>query len=267
MGEKLSKAPVYFTIAQVRFNSIQKMDSFAPDIQEKFRKVSFSDAQTISLNGLDFGFATVGNSLNPPVPVRQSLHIYSNFEKTECFILDQSSLTFQTTEYGDFQSFSETFLRGLKIVDQVIGGIDFVDRIGLRYLNAFQAENGKHITYSLNPKIVGTFDNPEMQISHSFVETAYIRNRKNVLARTIIMNGQFNFPLDIQLGALRLSKRLNDISGEHATLDIDSSTSVRQKFDIASVSIELRLIHDEIEYSFNRIVSPSALENWKTDLT
>lgn len=263
MGEKLNKAPVYFTIAQVRFNSVQKMDSFAPDIQEKFRKAFFADAQTIILNGFNLGPGTPGGIVQMPAQVTQSLHSYSNFGRTECFILDQSSLTFQSTDYGGFEPFSETFVTGLGIVDQVIDGIDFTDRIGLRYLNAFEPENGESIGEYLNPEVVGKFDQSEMQISHSVVETAYIRNSKNVLARTIILNGPFNFPFDIQLGSLTLNSRLKGISRMHATLDIDSSTSKREKFGLPEVTKELKLIHDEIEYAFKRIVAPHALEIWK----
>lgn len=264
MGEKLSKAPVYFTIAQVRFNSVQKMDTFAPDIQEKFRKATFSDAKNITLTGLNFGLGVNNAPIQFPVPVTQTQHSYSNFENTKCFILDQSSLTFQSTDYNGFDSFSKTFLSGLQFVDEVVEGIDFVDRIGMRYLNAFKPQMGHSLHQYLNPKVVGLFDDSEKQISHSFSETVYVRNRKNVIARTVILNGSFNFPLDTQLGSLVVNKRfVEEISGLHSSLDIDSSTSERQKYSINLVSDELAKIHAEVENAFKEIVLPYALEAWK----
>lgn len=263
MGEKLSKAPVYFTIAQVRFNSVQKMDSYAPDIQEKFRKATYSDAQTITLNGLNFGIGVNDAPLQMPVPIRQTQNTYANFDKTECFILDQSSLTYQATKYRGFETFSETFLKGMEFVNDVVEGLDFVDRIGMRYLNAFEAQNTEHITEYLNPKVIGLFDDSQKQNSQSFSETVYKRNDKNVIARTIILSGRFNFPFDAQPGALAVNNRFKEISGVHSTLDIDSSTSTRQRFSINLVTDELKLIHDEIESAFKEIVSSKALEIWK----
>lgn len=263
MGEKLSKAPVYFTIAQVRFNSVQKMDSYAPDIQEKFRKEAYSDAQTVTLNGLNFDIGVNDAPFQMPIPIRQTQHTYSNFDKTECFILDQSSLTYQATEYRGFETFSESFLKGLVFVDDVVEGLDFVDRIGMRYLNAFKARNSEPIAEYLNPKVTGLFDDSQKQISHSFSETVYKRNDKDIIARTIILSGKFNFPFDAQPGALAVDNRFKEISGIHSTLDIDSSTSTRQRFSIDLVTHELKLIHNEIESAFKEIVSHKALEIWK----
>lgn len=263
MGEKLRNAPVYFTIIQVRFNTIQKMDSFAPNIQEKFRKASFSDAQTNTLNTLNLSFGMSDAPAQQPIPLKQQTqHTYSNFENTACFILDQSSLTFQTTEYDTFKTFSETFLDGLKFVDEVVEGIDFVDRIGIRYLNAFKARDNESITAYLNTKVVGLFDEAEIKTSHSFTETVYSRNRKNIVARTIILNGPFSFPFDVQPGALKVGDRFRKISETHGALDIDGSNIERLKFGLTSLAAELNSVHDEIEVAFTKIVSPHALKIW-----
>ena len=264
MGEKLSNAPVYFTIVQVRFNSIPKMDSFAPNIQEKFRKATFPDAQTNTLSTLNLSFGVSDAVGQQPIPLKQQTqHTYSNFENSACFILDQSSLTFQTTRYDTFETFSETFLMGLKLVNEAVEGIDFVDRIGIRYLNAFKAQGEESIVSYLNAKVVGLFGEAESQTTHSFTETVYVRNKKNIVARSIILNGPFSFPLDVQPGALKVAERFKKISETHGALDIDGSTIERQKFDMASVTEELQLVHNEVEAAFTAIVLPHALEVWK----
>jgi uncharacterized protein (TIGR04255 family) len=38
MARKMTRAPVYFAIMQARFNPILALDSYAPQIQERFRK-------------------------------------------------------------------------------------------------------------------------------------------------------------------------------------------------------------------------------------
>ena len=45
MGTKMRSAPVYFTIAQARFNPILTLDAYAPQIQERLRKEGFPDAK------------------------------------------------------------------------------------------------------------------------------------------------------------------------------------------------------------------------------
>ena len=93
MSKKMKNAPVYFTIIQARFNSIQKMDEFATNIQEKFRKTEFPDAQTVILNTLNLNFGNPSEAVQAQAPNRQlTQHTYSNFERTACFVLDSSSL-------------------------------------------------------------------------------------------------------------------------------------------------------------------------------
>ena len=43
MSSRMKNAPVYFTIAQIRFNPILSLQSFVPGIQESFRKHGFAD--------------------------------------------------------------------------------------------------------------------------------------------------------------------------------------------------------------------------------
>lgn len=43
MGAPLKNPPVYFTIAQVRFNTILKLAEFLPAIQENLRNAGFPD--------------------------------------------------------------------------------------------------------------------------------------------------------------------------------------------------------------------------------
>ena len=45
MGRKLSQAPVFFTLVQVRFNPILALDSYVPKIQDELRRQGYPDAQ------------------------------------------------------------------------------------------------------------------------------------------------------------------------------------------------------------------------------
>ena len=121
MGQKLRNAPVYFTIVQARFNPILALDTYAPKVQESLRKQGFPDAQKGVL-------ATFNLSLGSPreAPPRRcrskqtTRYTFLNIERTAGFVLDQAALSFQTTEYDVFESFSAAFLAGLRTVHEVV---------------------------------------------------------------------------------------------------------------------------------------------------
>ena len=129
MGKKMRHAPVYFTIVQVRFNPIMALDDYAPKIQDRMRREGFPDLQKSMLATFNLNVVS-GETAPAQVPVAQTArYIFANMTKTAGFILDQGSLSFQTTDYDVFSTFSETFVAGLKIVHDVVG-LGYVDRIG-----------------------------------------------------------------------------------------------------------------------------------------
>ena len=67
MGARLRAAPVFFTIAQVRFNPILSLEAYAPQIQERLRKEGLPDAQ----KGL---LATINLNLNAACPLKAAHH-------------------------------------------------------------------------------------------------------------------------------------------------------------------------------------------------
>ena len=55
MGQQMKNAPVYFTVAQVRFNPVLSLSTFIPVIQDSFRKRRYPDfkkAVTLMFNYL-----------------------------------------------------------------------------------------------------------------------------------------------------------------------------------------------------------------------
>jgi len=136
MSKKMSRAPVYLGLAQVRFNRLLALDNYAPTIQEALRKLGYPDfrkvmAQTFSLNWRDRSRA---DKLSPRPPLLSTVFQHG---KTLGFILLQDSLTYMATEYDVFETFSQRLLEGLGIIDSTVGGLSYTDRVGVRYLDAF----------------------------------------------------------------------------------------------------------------------------------
>ena len=65
MGKKMSRAPIYYALAQVRFNAVLALDQYVPTIQDDFRKVGFTDYQKVFL-------ATINLASTDPAQQNQS---------------------------------------------------------------------------------------------------------------------------------------------------------------------------------------------------
>ena len=75
-------------------------------------------------------------------------------DRTEGFILDQDSITFHTTHYKTHREFIESALLGLETVHKVVT-LDFVSRIGMRYLDAVIPREGESVEQYLMPGLHG----------------------------------------------------------------------------------------------------------------
>jgi uncharacterized protein (TIGR04255 family) len=268
MGNKMKNAPVYFTIAQVRFNTVWTLDSYAPAIQESMRKEGFPDAQkgilsTFNLTPVNLP-ASASEVGQQQVPVAQTTRYhFNNMEGTSGFFLDQGALSFQTTDYDKFESFSEMLLRGLEIVHGAVG-LSYYERIGVRYLDAVFPKAGEPVANYLDNSVVGLAGKIDgQQLVYSLSETVTQTPVCKVVARTIVQNGALGLPPDLQPIQLKLPKRFENLNGPHAILDTDGSYEQRESFNINNLKNRLLAIQKEISKSFRATVSPYALTVWE----
>ncbi len=265
---RMKNAPVYFALAQVRFNNLWALDTYAPGIQESFRKVGFPDAQkgvVSTFNLSPANMPSAGGELVPQqIPVVQATqHRFANMEKSEGFYLDQSSMSFQTTYYEDFEKFSKTFLKGLQIVSEAVGGLSYIERIGMRYLDAIFPKEGESLIDYLEASLLGLSDRLEGVTQYSFSETYTKTETANLLSRSIVEHGPVGLPPDLQPMFLTLQDRFSQLpAAKHATIDTDASVERRQSFDLAVVSKTLDAIHTEASNSFKASVTDFARKTW-----
>ena len=133
MGTKLSSAPLYYTVAQVQFNPVLDLDGYIPAIQSKMRETHFSDYKKEVVQRLVFPFGNAEqDQMAAPTVASQSRYLFGDIDGRSSFMLETNTLSFQTTRYDTFETFSETLLGGLRILHNALG-LDFVERIGLRY--------------------------------------------------------------------------------------------------------------------------------------
>lgn len=190
MGKKMSNAPVYYTVAQVQFNPILNVDSYLPSIQSQMRGMRFPDYKHEVFQQLILPFdGTDAGQVTPPSLAPQSRYLFGDMEGRSCFLLEQNAMSFQTTAYDTFETYSEVLLKGLSTLHAALR-LDFVERIGLRYLDAVQpATKDDSLKDYLIPEVLGLSQKLDGQFAHSVSETVSMTKAGQLVSRVIIRNG------------------------------------------------------------------------------
>jgi uncharacterized protein (TIGR04255 family) len=259
---KLKRAPVYFTVAQIQFNPIEEMGNYLNTIQPAFRLLGFPDFRPQAVQRFVFPFsAAEGGNAVPPSIASQSRYTFGDIDGTESFILETNSLAFQTTSYDVFATFSGKFLDGLKIINSAIE-LNFVERIGIRYLDAVQPTQNETLGSYLVREVLGLSGKLSGLPVHSESVTVMNDDAGQLLSRVIIASGKIGFPMDIAATAPKISSRFTEAEGLHAILDTDSSYAQRFVFGIEEVAKRLNALKLKITQSFDATVTARAKEIW-----
>ena len=265
MSGKLKNAPVYFTIAQVRHNPVLRLGAYADEIQDRMRKIGYPDFK----KGIAMAFSLMSQiggdqKFQPPVVDRVDRLMFFNSDNTQGFIVEQNAISFHTTEYDVFDTFTDEFMKGVGIVHECVS-LAHTERIGLRYLDAVVPPNGEEgLTDYLAPGVLGLSKNlpNDMQIDLSFSETHFKTKECTVLARTLIQSGPLGFPMDIQPLGVNIAERFQTINGVHAIVDTDASIEGRFALDLDAIRGQLKTLRGGIDVAFNAVVTQTALDAW-----
>lgn len=258
MGAPLRNPPVYFTVAQVRFNALLKLAEYLPSIQEAMRRAGYPDFVTHKSIGLQIAMQD-GQAV--PTPVQQERFLFGTTDKAHSFVIGPEFLTLQSTNYGTFEDFSGMFLEGLARVHDVVQ-LDFTDRVGLRYLDHVAPKAHDSLGQYLASEVLGLSARFGGTPVHSFSETLNIVGDVRLLSRVVIQNGGLSFPPDLLPERMEINPRFLTFTGHHALLDTDGSVEGREVFSSEFVCRQLQTIHEVIGSAFKATVTKHALEVW-----
>lgn len=258
MGTPLKNAPVYVTLAQVRFNPILKLVDFLPSIQESFRHAGYPDFEHQHVISIQ---VSVQDGQPTPKPVPQDRFQFGNVEKTHVFIVDGQSLTLQSTNYGQFETFSACFLKGLDIVHQIVT-LAFTERIGLRYLDRVMPQNGETVEQYLADQVHGLTSRLGGKPVYSFTEALNEVGDIKLVSRVAIQDGPLAFPPDLQPGNMAVAEKFISYTGKSAILDNDGFVEGREAFSAEVVSDHLHAIHKVIGAAFEATATRYAFTAW-----
>lgn len=264
MSLKMKNAPVYFALVQVRFNPILSLDTYVSSIQENLRKAGYPDFKKSVSMSFNLAPAGLGDSPTNQAPQIQQVarFIFSNMENTQGFVLEQNALTFQTTEYTVFGDFLGQLLMGIDLINKVVG-LSYIERIGLRYLDAIAPREAEKIDLYLAPQFLGMYGQLDGSFVHSFSESLIHTPIGFVMSRAIIANGNLGFPPDLQGLDIPLASRFKQVTGVHAIIDTDGFYEAREAYNFESIKNKLNALHDKITDSFKAAVTKYALSVWE----
>jgi len=263
MGKKLTNAPVYYTLAQVQFNPVLDLDSYVPAIQSKMREAHFPDFKKEVFQRLDFPvLGTQQGQMVPPTMTTQARYLFGDIEGQAAFLLEANALTLQTTAYDTFETFSKSLMAALDVLHNLLR-LDFVERIGLRYLDAIQPlKEGETLLDFLVPEVLGLSLRGHGQLQQSISETAVAIPAGQLISRIIVRDGQIGLPMELSGAALAIAPRFTQRQGIHAIVDTDASFVHREAFEPTKVEARLMALHDEIGASFKATITDYARASW-----
>ncbi|WP_027994227.1 TIGR04255 family protein [Simplicispira psychrophila] len=258
MGMPLKNPPVYFTVAQVRFNTLLKLADYLPSIQEGLRKAGFPAFSTHKGIAVQL---VVQDGLTIPQPISYEQFLFGNVEQTHSFVLSTDTLTFQSTNYGTYETFSSTFLEGLKLVHDVVT-LDFTERVGLRYLDHLSPKASDSLDRYLASQVRGLSACIGGESVHSYAEAFNLMNEVRLRTRVVIQDDYLAFPPDLLPQGMVLQQRFVQAKGLHAILDMDGSIEGRQLFSLSTLNQQLQSIHHVISTAFHTTVTDHARAAW-----
>ncbi|SER46205.1 TIGR04255 family protein [Nitrosomonas sp. Nm51] len=264
MSKKMSNAPVYYALAQAKFNPVAAMgNKYIKDVQDAFRLMGYTLFEPQERKQLQFS-ANLGQLPAEPKIETKLFWLITEMNRKSGFILDQSSLVFHTTHYETNEKFIPELLEGLEAVHQIVR-LEHVSRLGLRYLNAVIPGNKEHVEQYLSSGLHGIKfgSHPKYSLYESVFETS--KNPKSTLiARIHCSTDVLGYPPDMAPNGLLPMERFNrNEKITHAVIDTDHYLEDRMKIDFKQLKSQLKTLHTGIKHVFAAISTEHATNIWK----
>ncbi len=261
MGDKWTNAPVFYTVAQLNFNKILGMEKFIPKIQERFRVLNFPDFQCETTVQV-----VLSESGKEPQASQSFRWSFRNSTRTEGYVLFPDAISYHVTSYETFADFSQRVLQGLQVVHQEVK-LAYLQRIGLRYLDAVAPAEGRALEDYLTPGLLGNSASLIGKFKHSFAETRMETERSCLISKAMVVEGGLPIPQEMHPLQLELPKRFRGLRGKNATLDNDCFStermSLESEFDEQAFLDTLRHLKDGVNQAFRASITEFALKEWR----
>lgn len=261
MGVRLTKAPVFFTLAQMQFNRVVNLQPHLAALQDAFLKAGYPDYHPAQIEALEVQADAAGVVFNKKSTPR---YVYRNKAQTAAVVLDEGALSYELTAYPDSREFLAAFLKALDIV-HAHRPIEYFDRLGMRMLDAIQPTEGEDLKkYVVRPALgfAGLIENG-MTHKHSQAETVYQNGSQTLVVRTLRLPQGIAVPPDLAPLRTKPDPRFLTHKGEAIILDTDCSHAERTDFSLQATQDRFRELKVALSSAFKAITTPHARRVWK----
>jgi uncharacterized protein (TIGR04255 family) len=259
---KLSKPPLKYVLAQVRFSSIENIASMLPLLQDKIR-ADFPIQERVDINSI-----RLKEGRAPDVDIFTQWHFVDKERKTG-IILDKQTLTIHTSKHVQFEQLLGTFAKVASLFHEILK-FSLFTRLGLRYVNLIEDDVSKIDKGLQGFKLSG----------NEFKKNSYI-TKTETIQRSIagMMKVQAIKIEDVKnisgVQNIFVSPDLGDVakllSFEHykkpkkkfVILDIDHFNDYRNDFKVEEIIQLFHTLHDPIYQAFRQAVGLENLNSWK----
>ncbi|MBN2327230.1 MAG: TIGR04255 family protein [Candidatus Omnitrophica bacterium] len=261
----MPKAPVYYALAQARFNPVAAMKKYVCEVQDILRQKGYTLFEPQEIKQLHITAASKQSPETVKVG-KSATWLITKPKRDAGFILGTSSLAYHTTDYETHNEFLQEFLVGLKAVHQIVR-LDHLSRIGLRYLDAVLPDEKETVEQYLAKGLHGV---PfEGRLRYGFTESVFETNSEPLIRQgTLIVRihraiAPLGYPPDLVPYGLAPMPRF-DIKNviAHAVVDTDHFVEGQMPLNFGEIEQQLISLHSEIKKSFDATITPYAKEVW-----
>lgn len=264
---KLSKAPVFYVVAQVVYSPILKLDSLVPELQDRLRKDGFPGYRALRQIGLE-----VHANADKPAETRverseTNTHVFASRDQSESIVVTSQSVAYQTVEYDSIEAFQDKFSRAVRAVSEILAPDSFT-RIGLRFLDAVVPPDPDSLDKYVRTQFLGLQNtlSDDSETVYTFSETQILKQGRTIKVRVLARAADVAYPIDLTDSAPPLPERFKSVFGVHALIDSDAAfggeSQAAYEFEVDAIVSKLRELKSDHKATFEAVVTPFALEEW-----
>jgi uncharacterized protein (TIGR04255 family) len=252
---RLSKAPLVYTLCQVRFSAVLNMSDYIPKIQEALRR-EFPIYQELTIQGIKIsGKGQIETSA-------QTQWSFADKTNTRGYLVMPESIAFHTTRYPTFEEFAAPLRSGLEIL-HAHAAPALTQRIGLRYIDQIVPSDGENLSSLLRESLTG-FPAEEL-------ESALVQHRQETICDTpsgrmiiklVVGRHSSIVPPDLQSVTLESGAQIHS-DKITALLDNDHYVERNTDFKVDEIMSVVDGLHDYTGRAFRLCVSKTALKKWE----
>lgn len=256
---KLERSPLVFVLSQVRFPALLSMEEHIAAIQAGLRKEQFTRFSQESIQEVTFAKGEIKTGLN-------TRWAFPNRRRTEAVILAPAFLVYETSDYDVFETFVARFSSVLDVVAAATN-IDFVEQVGLRYLDLIRPAAGFAASDFLREQVRG-FSSDDLGVKvvgHHFMTQAQTESGE-LYIRSFEKSGPGFMPPDLISTHLEFKPDPEQLANEtYRVLDIDHIAKGEIEFASAPLEKTLWDLHDVSSAAFRAAVTEEAMDFWKKE--